>query len=312
MGASPTALLTFFTPQGLRLDRKAGSDTVAEPNMTPADSMPAEAPTLAAWQPVLQELKVDLGNCFSHLEAMNSNVTALLAPLSAQMQELKSTVNEVTQNADLAMELGLATQDHGRLIQPYSEWAIEQVMHLENQLRAYNIKLRGFHEGAEGDTNLAVFMTKWMAMVLQLERDLHPLIDLAYRSRPTRRPKTSTPRGILVKLADVKVKSKLLAAACSKGALPYESSKILTFPDLSAETLEARCRLQLVTNPLQKSNVHYCWVAYSKILVQRKESALVASDLDTGAKLLKDLNITVPPDFRRPDDTLERPVWQTT
>lgn len=149
-------------------------------------------------------------------------------------------------------------------------------------------------------------------MVLQLEGDSCPFVDSAYRLGPPRRAKSSTPRDILVKLADIKIKLKLLAVARSKGSLPYESSKILIFPDFLAETLEARQRLHLVTTTLQKSNVHYCWVAYSKILVQHKGLPLMALDLNTDAKLLEYLGIEVSPEFHCADDAPERPIWQIT
>lgn len=100
-------------------------------------------------------------------------------------------------------------------------------------------------------------------------------------------------------------------AAKSKGYVPHGSRKILVFPDLSAETLEAHRKLRPVTSLLQKANIQYRWVAYAKILVQHKGSSFMASDLDSGAKLLEDLGVELPSDFHRPVDTTERPIWQT-
>lgn len=45
------------------------------------------------------------------------------------------------------MELGLAAQDQGRLLQQQGDWASECIMHLDNQLCAHNVKLWEFSEG---------------------------------------------------------------------------------------------------------------------------------------------------------------------
>lgn len=81
---------------------------------------------------------------------------------------MKSAITEVAQTADTAMEMGLATQDKGRLLQQHSEWAAERIMHLDNQLRAHNVKLHGFGEGVEDSTDLPIFIANWMASVLHL------------------------------------------------------------------------------------------------------------------------------------------------
>lgn len=167
-GASPPTFSAFFTPQGPRQHQEAGNDSEAHPNMAPAESTYPEALQAAAWQPVLQDLKADLLSSLSRIEASITEVTALIALLMAQIQEFKTTLNEVAQTADLAMELGLVAQDHSRLTQQHCEWAAERIMHLDNQLRAHNVKLRGFAEGAEGEADMATFVVQWVASVLHL------------------------------------------------------------------------------------------------------------------------------------------------
>lgn len=163
-----SVLLAFFMPQSSRPIWEVGGDATADPNMVPIGPLPTEAPAPTEWQLALQEHKTDLLSCFTQLEAMISDkVMALLAPLTTQIQEVKSTLNEVAQTADSAMELGLAAQDSNRLTQQHSEWVTKRIKHLENQLRVCNVKLRGFREGAEGDSDLPAFVSRWMAAVLQ-------------------------------------------------------------------------------------------------------------------------------------------------
>lgn len=130
-------------------------------------------------------------------------------------------------------------------------------MHLDNQLRAHNMKLRGFQEGAEESTELSVFMANWIASALKLEDKIVTLIDVAYCLSPPRKAKNTMPRDILVDFADLRSRQHLLLEACTKGFLMHGTSKILVFPDLLVEMLEARCRLLPVTKLLSQHNHQY-------------------------------------------------------
>lgn len=165
--------------------------------MAPAESASPEAAQDEAWQPAIQDLKTDLLNSISRLEAsLTEKVTALIAPLKAQLQDFKSTLNEVAQTADTAMELGLAAQDHSRLMQQHCEWAAECIMHLDNQLQAHNVKLRGFEEGVEGETEMAIFIACWVASVLHFEEGVLPPVDTAFRLPPPPVKPSPPPPGI--------------------------------------------------------------------------------------------------------------------
>ena len=53
-------------------------------------------------------------------------------------------------------------------------------------------------------------------------------------------PKRNTPRHIVIKLAKIKDKEKLLKAAREKGQITYKGTPIRLTADFSAETLQAR------------------------------------------------------------------------
>lgn len=156
-----------------------------------------------------------------------------------------------------------------------------------------------------------IFVANWITSALQLEENIVPLIDAAHRLGPPRKAKNTTPRDILVRFADMRSRQRLLLEACTKDFLMHGTSKILVFSDLSAETLEARHRLRPVTMLLSKHNHHYRWVVYAKILVQHKGASYMATDIDSGAKLLSDLGVTLPPDFPSPVPGAEHPVWKS-
>lgn len=78
---------------------------------------------------------------------ISEKMTALIAPLSAQIQELKTTISQVAQTADATMELDLTIQDSAGQLQRQTDWATDKIIALENQMKMNNIKLCGFPEG---------------------------------------------------------------------------------------------------------------------------------------------------------------------
>lgn len=181
-------------------------------------------------------------------------MSAIISSLTAQLQELKSNINEVAQIADSAMELGLASQEQDRQLRLYREWVTENIIHLDNQIWAHNIKQRGFQEGAEETTDLAIFIASWMASVLHLDDQIVQFIDVACRLGPPGRAKSDMPWDILVWFADLRLKQWLLTEVRSKGFLQPGTNKTLGFPDFSAEMLEACHQLHPVTSLLNKFN----------------------------------------------------------
>lgn len=236
-------------------------------------------------------------------------MTALIAPLTAQIQELKDTISQVAQTADAAMELGMTVQDSTGQLQRQATWAADKIIALENQIKINNIKLRGFPEGVEDSTELRAFISSWLASQLDLEEGIAPVLDAAYRIGPPRKSNSSLPRDILVKCADSRTKQKILALARGKGFLSFDTYKIQALQDLSAETLEARRRLKPITTLLTKFKFRYRWQSYTKIQVVFKGVSLLADDFDTGAQLLQALGIDLPPDYPKPDAPPEGSAW---
>lgn len=136
--------------------------------------------------PSRQDHKKEISFCFAHLESkLLEKVTAIITPLSAQLQEMQSNVTQIAQTADATVELGLTTQKPSRHLQKHSEWAFDKIIMLENRLKQHNIKLRGFPEGIEESMELYLFIVNWLATQLELEDGNMPLIDAAFRLEAT-------------------------------------------------------------------------------------------------------------------------------
>lgn len=101
---------SFFSPAGMKPEKDPG-DCLAE-NM--AISLVGNAMQRLDLMG-RQEIRDELMACFATIETQIMEwMTALLAPLEAQMQEIQKNGSEVAQTADAAMELSLSMQESSR------------------------------------------------------------------------------------------------------------------------------------------------------------------------------------------------------
>lgn len=168
-----------------------------------------------------------------------------------------------------------------------------------------NLKLRRFPEGCEESTELRIFVSNWLAMQMQLEEGVAPLLDAAYRLGPQRRATNALPRDILIHCSDLRTKQKILSCTRAKGHLTFTTYKIQVLQNLSSETLEARRKLRPLTTLLSKEKIRYRWQAYVTVQVVYKGASLIAYDSDSACTMLESLGLEIPEDFKR-DHSPER------
>lgn len=271
----------------------------------PDDKEPVDAIHRSEW-------RAELAGGFQKMEAaLSEKITALIAPLTAQVQEIKQCLEQVSQTADSAMDLAITNQDTTRQLQTQQDWATDKIIAIENQLKLKNLKLRGFPEGCEENTELRIFISTWLATLMQLEEGVAPLLDAAYRLGPTRRASNTFPRDILIRCSDLRTKQKIMSLTRTSGHLLFHAYKIQVLQDLSAETLEARRKMKPLTSLLAKEKIKYRWQAFTKVQVIFKGSSFIAHDLDSAVPLLEGLGLEVPEDFGTPISPEKRADWKT-
>lgn len=60
-------------------------------------------------------------------KTLTEKFTALVVPLTAQLQNLQENLNQVAQTTDMAMELGLANQEVSYHFQKHCDWATDKL-----------------------------------------------------------------------------------------------------------------------------------------------------------------------------------------
>ena len=88
-----------------------------------------------------------------------------------------------------------------------------------------------------------------------MEKEIVNQVQEAQRVPYRINPRRNMPRNILIKLAKIKHKERILKAAREKQQVTYKESPICLIADLSAETLQARRELQDIFKVLKGKNL---------------------------------------------------------
>ena len=112
---------------------------------------------------------------------------------------------------------------------------------LWDNIKCNNIHIIGVPEGEERDKgpekiSEEIIVKNFPNMGKEIATQVQEAQQVPYRINPRR----NTPRHIVIKLAKIKDKEKLLKAAREKGQITYKGTPIRLTVDFSAETLQAR------------------------------------------------------------------------
>lgn len=168
---------TYFAPE------------TASPILPPVDDSKMAAGAAPAFQEESDQAStLTRTELVSILETMENRfaqkVETLLKPLKDQLQEFKTSLQAVSQMAEMVLAQSITTQGEIRDLQMGEQRTNDRLLELENGSRFHNLKFRGIPEAAEDTTELSCFIASWLAQELKLEEGIAPAIDRAYRQGP--------------------------------------------------------------------------------------------------------------------------------
>lgn len=94
-----------------------------------------------------------------------------------------------TMRMETAKEAVITPQTEVQAIQQNKTTTLEKVLMMEYTMKISSLKFRRIPEGAETNTDLAVFMANWLTSFLQLEDGVMPLLTKACRAATANNPK---------------------------------------------------------------------------------------------------------------------------
>ena len=114
------------------------------------------------------------------------------------------------------------------------------IRHLWNNIKQANICIIGILEGEEKEKGIENIFEEIMAENFPNLKDTDIKIQEAQRAPNKLNPNRPTPRHIIIKMAKVKDKERILKAAREKQSINYKGTPIRLSADFSTETLQAR------------------------------------------------------------------------
>ncbi|KAL8202885.1 UNVERIFIED_CONTAM: hypothetical protein K2H54_028615 [Gekko kuhli] len=120
-----------------------------------------------------------------------------LDPVNAKLTEITTDLKEASKKAKLAMELGETLQEEIKNLQGREQVLSNKICNLEQCWRQQNLKFRVLEKNVEGNIDLAIFISSWLAKMLSLEEGLAPAIAHAYRIGPMALSKRGRSRDII-------------------------------------------------------------------------------------------------------------------
>ena len=134
----------------------------------------------------------------------------------------------------------------------------ERLRNLQDILKRSNIRILGVPEGEEEEQtieNLFEQIMKENFPNLAKERDFQEVQE-AQRFPKKLDPRRNTPRHIIITLANIKDKERILEAARDKNTVTYKGVPIRLSADFSKDTLQARGGWQEVLQVMKGKDLH--------------------------------------------------------
>ena len=115
-----------------------------------------------------------------------------------------------------------------------------------------NLRIIGIPEGEEKEKGIENIFEEIMAENFPNLKDTDIKIQEAQRAPNKLNPNRPTPRHIIIKMAKVKDKERILKAAREKQSINYKGTSIRLSADFSTETLRARREWQEIFKVLKR------------------------------------------------------------
>ncbi|XP_054826702.1 uncharacterized protein LOC129323900 [Eublepharis macularius] len=222
-------------------------------------------------------------------------IAKLIAPLTAQLAEIKVDLQATNLKADKALDASSSAQREVGLLHEAFENQQERLINLEVNMRQNHLKLRGIDELLIPKEDLMPVITRWLAKHLELEEGVNTLITKAYRiGTPKQYKNRPVPRDIIIEIPDQKIKMKIIETAKISGSILFNGTPVQIYTDLPREALLIRKELKPITDALRNANVRYKWINHVKILVILNGKHHVATNLRNGTELLNNIGVEIP------------------
>lgn len=198
-------------------------------------------------------------------QGMFNKVAKIMHPLTEKIDQLSLAIQKVNSVAEGAMDLSILQQEDIKALQEHTKSQEERLAILGNRQG-----FRAIEEKAEGNSDLIIFISNWLATTLDLQGEAYPVLTQAYRLRSATIKNRTFPRDIVATFVDIRVKNKIMDIAKERGCLMLNNIRVFVYLDLTPETLKKKKELKDITTALTEANLRFRWATPLKLQVNHK------------------------------------------
>lgn len=164
-------------------------------------AMPTPAPSDSSMisEAVLHEIQQSI---VALKQEIFKDMSALLAPIFDQLDDTRSTLQQVSVATDTAMEAAIDTQNDIQLLQ-HKTWARDKIVSIDNAIRQTHLKICGIPGKAEANEDLSSYLARWLASEVQLEPQIALMILHTYQIGSQTKDSAPGSRDIIIVLQDI-------------------------------------------------------------------------------------------------------------
>uniref|UniRef100_A0A8D0VAQ2 L1 transposable element RRM domain-containing protein n=1 Tax=Sus scrofa TaxID=9823 RepID=A0A8D0VAQ2_PIG len=211
---------------------------------------------------ILKELREDMNNNADSLRKELENIRRSqeklknsFAEIQTELKAIKTRMNNaeegISEVEDRIMEITQTGQQTENQMKKHES----NLRDLWDNIRRANLCTIGIPEGVEKDKGIENIFAEIIAGNFPNLKDTEFRIQEAQRTPNKLNPNRPTPRHIIIKMAKVNDKERILKAAREKQNVTYKGTPIRLSADFSTETLQARREWQEIFKVLKEKNL---------------------------------------------------------
>jgi len=201
------------------------------------EDMNSNADTLRKEQENIRRSQEKLENSLAEMQTELRAVKTRMNKAAVQIRDMDDRIMEITQSGQQTENQMKKHESNIRGLWDNIKWA--------------NLCIIGIPEGVEKDKGMENILEEIMAGNFPNLKDTELKIQEAQRAPNTLNPNRPTPRHIIIKMAKVSDKERILKAAREKQNVTYKGTPISLSADFSTETLQARREWQEIFKVLK-------------------------------------------------------------
>lgn len=213
--------------------------------------------------------------CQSSLSILTTKIDTVQLEIGLIRQDFEKVRQRVTEVERRVGDTEDTVRDHSASLHTLQV----RVKHLEakaedseNRNRRNNLRIIGLPEGSEGSDTSAYTERLLRSLFPQAAFSPHFAVERAHRMPPTRGPPGTPPRTFIFRLLNFRDRDLILREARKMADIRHEATRLMFFPDFSADTQRQRKSFDAVKQALRAKAIRYSMLFPARLRVQDGET----------------------------------------